>query len=65
VAHRQFEGPFKREFKGQFERNKRKFLMCFYSSIKVIIKAIYKWFYFQVPPVFNHSFNHNTNILTT
>jgi hypothetical protein len=45
----QFKGPFKREFRGQFERNGKSFLcvsyvfpLCFYSSVRVIIEAIYK-----------------------
>ena len=30
------------------------FLCVFYGSIEVITEAIYKWFYFQVPLVFDH-----------
>ena len=30
------------------------FSLYFYGFIKAITEAIYKWFHFQVPPVFDH-----------
>ena len=52
-------GQLKVLFRRQPRRHLRRDFLCisfmFYSSIKAITGAIYKWVYFQVPPVYNYS----------
>ena len=51
----QLKVPFGRQPRRHLGRDFLYIFFMFYNSIKAITEVIYKWFYFQVLPVYNYS----------
>ena len=60
----QLGAPFGRQPRRHLRRDFLCISFVFYSSIKAITGAIYKWVYFQVPPVYDYSTWYTRRVVT-
>ena len=63
-AYGQLGAPFGRQPRRHLGRDFIYISFVFYGSVKAITEAMYKWFYFQVPPVYNYSTCCTNRVLT-